>query len=216
MTLTYLITAGPTQEPIDPVRYLSNRSSGKMGYALAEAAVSSGAQVILVTGPTALPVPEGVECHPVQTAAEMHAQVMQAVGRADIMIGAAAVADYTPEVVADEKLKKSDDSLVLKLKPTADIMADVALLESSPFTVGFAAETHNVMAFAEAKRQRKRLDMIVANDVSRTDIGFDRDDNAVTVFFDGGCQEIAKASKQQIALSLIQLIETHYATKSSS
>ena len=158
-----VITAGPTREAIDPVRYISNRSSGKMGFALAEAARAAGAEVVLVAGPVALSTPHDVQRIDVQTAAQMHAAVMAAIGDADVFIGTAAVADYRPSETAVRKIKKSAERITMELERTADILADVAALPKRPFTVGFAAETHDVEAYAKEKLERKGLDMIAAN-----------------------------------------------------
>lgn len=178
---TVLITAGPTREPLDPVRYLSNRSSGKMGYALARAALRRGAHVVLVTGPTHQPEPRGVECVPVETAAEMAAAVRDRVSEAGVVIAAAAVADYTPAEVGSQKEAKVRGDLELRLVETTDIVADCVPREGGRFVAGFAAETHDVEARARAKMARKGLDMIVANDVSAPDAGFDVDTNRVTI-----------------------------------
>lgn len=178
---TVLITAGPTREPLDPVRYLSNRSSGKMGYALARAALRRGAHVVLVTGPTHQQDPRGVECVPVETAAEMAAAVRDRVSEAGVVIAAAAVADYTPAEVGSQKEAKVRGDLELRLVETTDIVADCVPREGGRFVAGFAAETHDVEARARAKMVRKGLDMIVANDVSAPDAGFDVDTNRVTI-----------------------------------
>ena len=178
---TVLITAGPTREPLDPVRYLSNRSSGKMGYALARASLRRGAHVVLVTGPTHQPDPRGVECVPVETAAEMAAAVRDRVSEAGVVIAAAAVADYTPAEVGSQKEAKVRGDLELRLVETTDIVADCVPREGGRFVAGFAAETHDVEARARAKMARKGLDMIVANDVSAPDAGFDVDTNRVTI-----------------------------------
>lgn len=204
---TVLITAGPTREPIDPVRYITNRSSGKMGFALAEAAAAAGARVKLVTGPVSLPTPAGVERFDVETAEEMYATVHEELPGADIFIGAAAISDYRPEQAAEHKIKKRHDRLDLKLTKAPDTLRSVAALESPvrPFTVGFAAETENLEAHAIRKLEDKRLDMIVANLVGE-DRAFDRDDNEVVVFWPEGRREIALASKRQLARQLVDLI----------
>lgn len=204
-----LVTAGPTREPLDPVRYLSNRSSGKMGYAIADAARRRGAQVTLVTGPTSLIVPAGVEVQRVTTAAEMHAAVMQAATQHQIVIKAAAVADFAPVHVADRKIKKRDDSdtLTIELRKNPDILTDVAKLSPRPFIVAFAAETDMVEQNAREKLQRKGADLIVANDVADVTIGFDSDQNEVLVIArDGSVTRIERASKNAIANRLLDLI----------
>jgi phosphopantothenoylcysteine decarboxylase/phosphopantothenate--cysteine ligase len=204
---TVLITAGPTREPIDPVRYITNRSSGKMGFALAEAAAAAGARVKLVTGPVSLPTPAGVERFDVETAEEMYATVHEELPGADIFIGAAAISDYRPEQAAEHKIKKRRDRLDLTLTKAPDTLRSVAALESPvrPFTVGFAAETENLEAHAIRKLEDKRLDMIVANLVGEGR-AFDRDENEVVVFWPEGRQEIALASKCQLARQLVDLI----------
>lgn len=211
--LRVLITAGPTREAVDPVRFISNRSSGKMGYAVAAAAAEAGASVTLVSGPVALPAPERVECVPVETAAEMHAAVMQRVIDCDIFIGAAAVADYRPQTVADHKLKKKAAALRLDLERTTDILAAVAALRPAPFTVGFAAETERLAEHARAKRMAKSLDMIAANWVNVPGQGFEADANALTLFWEGGECELPHASKQQLARALIEQIAARYRAK---
>ena len=187
------ITAGPTREPLDPVRYLSNHSSGKMGYALAEAAAALGARVTLISGPVALPCPAGVECLPVETAGEMHAAAQRLAPESDLFIGCAAVADYRAEAAAEHKIKKveGEDVLTLRLVKNPDIIAAVAALPeaSRPLVVGFAAETRDVERYARDKLARKGLDMVVANDVSREGLGFGADDNAAVLLWrEGGRQ----------------------------
>ncbi|MFP5506980.1 MAG: bifunctional phosphopantothenoylcysteine decarboxylase/phosphopantothenate--cysteine ligase CoaBC, partial [Gammaproteobacteria bacterium] len=177
--LRVLVTAGPTREAIDPVRYISNRSSGKMGYAVAQAAAEAGARVVLVSGPTALPAPARVDCVRVETAAEMHAAVMARVADCDIFVAAAAVADYRPRAAAAHKLKKKSATLPLELERTRDILADVAARPPAPFTVGFAAETERLAEHARAKRMAKSLDMIAANLVNVPGQGFEADANAL-------------------------------------
>ncbi|MFW6346411.1 MAG: bifunctional phosphopantothenoylcysteine decarboxylase/phosphopantothenate--cysteine ligase CoaBC [Halomonas sp.] len=185
--LTVTITAGPTREPLDPVRYLSNHSSGKMGYALAEAAAALGARVTLISGPVALPCPAGVECLPVETAREMHAAAQRLAPESDLFIGCAAVADYRAEATAEHKIKKVEgqDALTLRLVKNPDIIAAVAALPeaSRPLVVGFAAETRDVERYARDKLVRKGLDMVVANDVSREGLGFGADDNAAVLLW---------------------------------
>jgi phosphopantothenoylcysteine decarboxylase/phosphopantothenate--cysteine ligase len=204
-----LVTAGPTREPIDPVRYISNRSSGKMGYALAEAARRRGANVTLVSGPTALPAPAGVTMTRVRTAAEMHDAVLAAAPHHQIVIKAAAVADFAPAVVADRKIKKSADSdeLVLTLRKNPDILAAVNAVTPRPFIVAFAAETDSVEANAREKLQRKGADLIVANDVSDTTIGFDADQNeALVIARDGAVTRIGKGAKLTVANRILDLV----------
>lgn len=204
---TVVITAGPTREAIDPVRYVSNHSSGKMGYALAAAARDAGASVELISGPVALPAPSGVRLTMVSSAVEMLAEAERAVEQqCDIFIASAAVADYRPEAVPEQKIKKSHDKMVIELIKNPDIVASIAGRIDKPFTVGFAAETQNVVAYAEGKLQKKNLDMIVANDVSDQRIGFNSENNAVTVLWDGGSQLFSLQSKSQLARSIVELI----------
>ena len=206
---TVLVTAGPTREPIDPVRYISNRSSGKMGYAMAAAAHELGARVILVSGPVALPVPRGVDVVPVETAEEMHAATHAAIADADIFIAAAAVSDYRPAEISAQKIKKKRDTMVLELERSPDILASVALLETAPFTVGFAAETENVREYAFGKLVDKKLDMIVANRVG-ADCGFDYDDNAAELLWSGGEKVFAKMPKSELAAGLMDVIAARF------
>ena len=204
-----LVTAGPTREPIDPVRYISNRSSGRMGYAIAEAARRRGASVTLVSGPVSMPVPAGVSLTRVLTAGEMHDAVMEAAPRHQVVIKAAAVADFAPASVAPQKIKKSSDSseLTLTLRKNPDILADVARLDPRPFIVAFAAETNAVEENAREKLQRKGADLIVANDVADASIGFDSEQNEVLVIArDGSTTRIAKAAKSVVANRLLDLI----------
>jgi len=206
---TVLVTAGPTREPIDPVRYLSNRSSGKMGYAIAEAARRRGANVTLVSGPTTVTVPAGVELTRVGTAEEMHAAVMAAAPHHQIVIKAAAVSDFSAAAVAGQKIKKSEgsDELTLTLRKNPDILADVARLNPRPFIVAFAAETTSVAQHAREKLERKGADLIVANDVADTTIGFDSDQNEVLILGrDGFEARFAKAPKSVIANRLLDLV----------
>jgi len=204
--LQVVITAGPTREPIDPVRYITNHSSGKMGYALAEAAVEAGARVTLISGPVNLAKPERVERINVGSAQEMYEATMAEISHCDIFIASAAVADYTPVAVADQKIKKHADAMSIELKPTVDIVASVAAQDNKPFTVGFAAETQNVIGYARGKLEKKKLDMIIANDVSVEGIGFNSDDNAVIVISPNKQTELPRASKQQLARTIIELI----------
>ena len=200
-----LITAGPTRERLDPVRYISNRSSGKMGFALADAARAAGAEVTLVAGPVNLPTPIGVKRIDVESAAQMHAAVEAAVGVADVFIGTAAVADYRPAVAAERKIKKSGERVEIVLERTPDILASVAARRQRPFVVGFAAETHDVETYARGKLESKNLDLIAANEVGDDKV-FDQDDNALIVLWREGRALIGPASKQTVAKELIELI----------
>lgn len=206
---TVMITAGPTHEPIDPVRFMSNRSSGKMGYALAAAVREAGADVILVSGPVIIPRPSYVDVVDVESAEEMYGAVHERVGEADIFIGVAAVSDYRSENIEAEKIKKSGDGLSLDLIQSRDILASVAALEERPFTVGFAAETEKLREHALAKMKRKRLDMIVANLVGR-DKAFQSDRNAVEVFWPGDMQSLPEADKHSLARGIVELIVQRY------
>lgn len=201
-----LITAGPTREAIDPVRYISNHSSGKQGYAIAAAALRAGAAVTLVSGPVQIEPPSGARVLRVTSAVEMDTAVQAQAGACDVFIGVAAVADYRPDAPAQQKLKKlpeRDSRLTLTLIENPDIIARVAARPDRPFVVGFAAETHDTLQHARDKRARKGLDMIVVNDVSRSDIGFNADTNDVTLIWSGGETHIAKAEKSVIADQLI-------------
>ncbi len=207
--LKVMVTAGPTREPLDPVRYVSNRSSGKMGFALARAAAEAGAEVTLVSGPVSLVTPRDVRRVDVETAAEMHAAVMRELKRTQIFIAAAAVSDYAPLRVARDKIKKHSDSLQLKLARTPDILAEVAAHKPKPFTVGFAAETEKLEAHARAKLNAKHVDMIAANWVGRGR-GFESDDNALSVYWKGGTAELGTAQKLVLARQLVKLIAERY------
>ncbi len=208
--LQVLVSAGPTREPIDPVRFLSNRSSGRMGYALARAAVEAGAAVTLVSGPVALAAPQRLRLVQVETAAEMYEAVMAAAPEADLYIGAAAVADYRPRRRLLDKLKKTATPLTLELEPTADILAAVAALEDGPFTVGFAAETTNVEDYARAKLRDKSLDLVVANRVGGAAGGFEAENNAAVALWAGGRKAFPLQSKDKLARELIRLIAERY------
>ena len=201
-----LISAGPTREPLDPVRYITNRSSGKMGYALARAALKAGARVTLVSGPVALTPPANADVVKVETAAQMYEAVITRAEAHDIYIGAAAVADYTPVTVQPEKIKKQDEQTLITLQKTRDILAEVAQLPNRPFTVGFAAETHDLENYARGKLTAKKLDMIAANWVGRDQGGFDSEQNALQVFWATGQQTLAMTDKAQLAEQLISLI----------
>ncbi|WP_434341209.1 bifunctional phosphopantothenoylcysteine decarboxylase/phosphopantothenate--cysteine ligase CoaBC [Motilimonas cestriensis] len=205
-----LITAGPTREPIDPVRYLSNHSSGKMGYALAQAAQQAGATVTLVSGPVNLTPPAGVAVVNVMSALEMHHAATSRSAEHDIFIGCAAVADYRPESVADNKIKKSNDELVVKMVKNPDILADIANSEPRPFCVGFAAETQDVEHYAKDKLTRKKLDLIAANDVAKAGQGFNTEQNSLTVFSKTDAIHIPLASKLDVANALLSLVLIHY------
>lgn len=207
---TVLITAGPTQESIDPVRYISNRSSGKMGYALAQAAIEAGANVLLVSGPVTLDVPKYVNCIHVKTAQEMNQQVLEHTADADIFIAAAAVSDYRPETVGEEKIKKTQDEIDFKLVRNPDILVNVANSDKVPFTVGFAAETSELEKNALEKLNNKSLDMIAANDVSDQRAGFDSDENALLVLWQGGRIELPLADKYKIARELVAIVAERY------
>lgn len=204
--LRFLISAGPTREAIDPVRFISNRSSGKMGYALAKAAAERGAKVTLVSGPVALNTPYGVERVDVTSADEMLRAVKANLPEADVLIMAAAVADYAMEAINAQKLKKAE-SMTLELKRTDDILLEVAPLKAKRIHVGFAAETQELERYALDKLARKSLDMVVANDVSRPGVGFDGDTNAVTIFNAGGSRkELPLGSKAEIAAGILDEI----------
>ncbi|MGI2171764.1 bifunctional phosphopantothenoylcysteine decarboxylase/phosphopantothenate--cysteine ligase CoaBC [Shewanella sp. MF05960] len=202
-----LLTAGPTREAIDPVRYISNHSSGKMGFALAQAAAEMGAEVTLVSGPVNLATPVGVKRIDVGSAQQMLDAVMQQVEQHDIFIGCAAVADYRIADVADQKIKKSAEEMQLALVRNPDILATVAQHTTRPFTVGFAAETNDVEQYARGKLQRKKLDMIAANDVSIQGLGFNADSNALQVFWQDGSQQLPATDKLTLARQLLTLIE---------
>jgi len=201
-----IITAGPTREAIDPVRYISNHSSGKMGYALATAAQEAGAHVVLISGPVQLATPDRVERIDVESAQQMLEAVEAQLPQADIFIGAAAVADYRPADLATQKIKKNNDEMNIRLIKNPDIIANVAAKQDKPFTVGFAAETQNVLAYARGKLEKKNLDMIIANDVSNKDIGFNSDDNAIIIIDKDQEKEFPQASKYQLAQQIISHI----------
>ncbi|WP_415899028.1 bifunctional phosphopantothenoylcysteine decarboxylase/phosphopantothenate--cysteine ligase CoaBC [Neptuniibacter sp. QD48_11] len=208
---TVFITAGPTREPLDPVRYISNHSSGKMGYALAEAAMEAGAKVKLISGPVNLPAPARIGRTSVESAEEMLNASLEDIALCDIFIAAAAVADYRPTAIAEHKIKKgSEEIMELHLVKNPDIVATVANSSPKPFTVGFAAETRDVISYAKSKLERKNLDLIIANDVSRSDIGFNSDENAVTVISATTTETLPQASKRQLATKLIEKIAAQY------
>ena len=207
---TVVVTAGPTREALDPVRFVGNRSSGKMGYALASAARTRGASVVLVSGPSELPPPPGVELIRVTTAAEMRDAVVPRAANADVVIMAAAVADYAPAASSDQKIHKDADTLTLTLVRTPDILAELGKQRGTrerPLLVGFAAETIDVVASARRKQREKGVDLVVANDVSRTDAGFEVDTNEVTLVSADGEETLPLQSKSAIALQVVQRIE---------
>ena len=206
---TVVVTAGPTREPIDPVRYLTNRSSGKMGYAMAQAAAAAGANVVLISGPVSQPSPPGVETHFVETAEQMYEATHSLISHADIFIAAAAVADYRPAELKSRKIKKHDATSTIELVRCPDIVASVAALQRPPFTVGFAAETENVEAHARTKLDNKKLNMIIANEVGNGR-AFDSDDNAVSALWQGGKKDYPRTAKAALARDLIELITERF------
>lgn len=208
-----LITAGPTHEPIDPVRFIANRSSGKMGYALSEQALAAGAEVTLITGPTSMAPPRGVKLIQVKTSADMQHAVQMEIANQTIFISTAAVSDYRVSQPSSQKIKRQENqSLSLNLESTVDILESVRKINSKTFIVGFAAETENIIENAEKKRIKKGVDLMVVNDVSQTDIGFESDDNAVTVLSKRGAIDIGKASKRIIAGQLLRMIYEAYSS----
>ncbi|RMF97917.1 MAG: bifunctional phosphopantothenoylcysteine decarboxylase/phosphopantothenate--cysteine ligase CoaBC [Gammaproteobacteria bacterium] len=207
--LTVLVSAGPTREPIDPVRFVSNRSSGRMGFAVAEAAAAAGARVTLLAGPVSLPTPPGVERVDVETAGDMYREAMARAPEADIYIGAAAISDYRPADVRPQKIKKRSDRLALDMVRSADVLAAIAALDDGPFTVGFAAETEKLEEHARAKLMGKHLDMIVANLVGEN-LGFDCADNEAVVLWQGGRQALARCAKPELARQIIELVAERY------
>ncbi|NOZ51924.1 MAG: bifunctional phosphopantothenoylcysteine decarboxylase/phosphopantothenate--cysteine ligase CoaBC [Gammaproteobacteria bacterium] len=208
--LTAVVTAGPTREAIDPVRYLSNRSSGKMGYALAQALVEAGAACTLISGPTYLAPPYKVSRIDVESAQQMHRAAMKFAGNCDLFVAAAAVADYRPTTLSEQKIKKSKAQIVLKLSRNPDVLADVAAAFPAVFTVGFAAETQYLQQNALAKLKNKSLGMIVANNVSSEGVGFDSDNNEVSIYWPDGKLQLSKASKTQIARQIVSIIADVY------
>jgi len=211
---TIMITAGPTREELDPVRFISNHSSGKMGYALARAAQRRGARVILISGPVNLAPPCGVELIAVESAADMHTAVMERAAECTVVIKAAAVADYRPAERSEAKIKKKNDELSIQLVKTTDILAELGTSRNGPFLVGFAAETDNLSEFATRKLREKNVDMIVANDVSQADAGFNVDTNRVRLFFrDGRDLECALMSKDALADVILDQIEAELRLK---
>ncbi len=221
--LKIMVTAGPTFEPIDPVRYIGNRSSGRMGFAIAEAAVELGASVTLIAGPVHLDTPDHCSRIDVETAQQMHRSVMSAINDQDIFIATAAVADYRPSAPQTQKIKKSADMLNLSLTPNPDILKAVGELSQPPFTLGFAAETENLKAHAEDKLTRKKLNMIAANLIStdsssstEQDTGFNSEYNALQVFWQQGEMELPRCRKTQLARQLLTLLAKHYHEKTST
>lgn len=213
--LKLVITAGPTRERIDPVRFISNRSSGKMGYAVAEAAREAGAKVVLITGPVQIASPPGIERIDVESAEQMLAAVQRHINGADIFIAAAAVSDYRCNEVASEKIKKTSDTMTLSLSRAPDVLATVGKSDKPPFLVGFAAETENLERNALAKLASKNLDMIAANQVG-DELGFDKDDNALTVYWPGGKQELSLTSKAALARQLVAVIAQRYQNRATT
>ena len=212
--LTLMITAGPTREALDPVRYLSNHSSGKMGYAIAQAAVEAGAKVILVSGPVSIDKPDRVTCINIESAMEMEAAVKEHITEADIFIASAAVADYRPVTVQQEKIKKKEDRLTIELEKNTDILAMVKAEFSETFCVGFAAETQDLEAYAKAKLEKKNIEMIAANLVGsaaeKTEGTFNSDSNELNVYWQGGKIKLELGSKAKLARQLIALIAQRF------
>jgi phosphopantothenoylcysteine decarboxylase/phosphopantothenate--cysteine ligase len=214
--INVLISAGPTREPLDPVRYITNRSSGKMGYALAVAALNAGANVTLVSGPVTLTAPEKIELIKVETAKQMYHAVISRANNSDVYIGAAAVADYSPVTLNQKKIKKQDENSTITLQKTRDILAEVAALHDRPsFVVGFAAETDDLEHYAKHKLQQKNLDMIAANWVGKKKGGFDSDENALQVYWNCGNKTLEMTDKKQLAEQLISLIAERINEKST-
>jgi phosphopantothenoylcysteine decarboxylase/phosphopantothenate--cysteine ligase len=211
--LKVMITGGPTREAIDPVRFISNRSSGKMAYTMARAAADAGAEVILISGPVQLATPDNVQRIDVESANEMFAATHEHIDNIDIFIAAAAVADYRAASAQQNKIKKTKAELSIELTRTPDILASVAKLENGPFTVGFAAETEKLREYARSKLEQKNLDMIIANQVGKNR-GFDSDDNTVDVFWASGEQSFPKMAKKELAVTLMKLIADRYLEQS--
>ena len=209
-----MLTAGPTYEALDPVRFISNRSSGRMGYALAEAAREAGADVELISGPVAISAPDGVQVTRVESTQQMHDAVHAHVSDCDIFIGVAAVADYRASQVSEQKIKKQAANLTIELVRNPDILASVAELDRAPFCVGFAAETKHLLEHARQKLEQKNLNLVIANRVDVTDAGFNSDYNAATVLWRDGEVELEKTSKSQLARQLIDIIAQHYKNRS--
>lgn len=209
--LTVHITAGPTREPLDPVRYISNHSSGKMGYALAQAALDAGANVKIISGPVNIQPPEHAVVTQIESAQDMLNASLADLDQCDIFIGCAAVADYRPTSVAEHKIKKGNEEIMeLHLVKNPDIIATVASQNNKPFTVGFAAETRDVISYAKGKLERKNLDMIVANDVSQEGIGFNSDQNAASILTENSQVDVPQSSKTQLARQIVSQIAQQY------
>lgn len=207
---TITITAGPTREPLDPVRFISNHSSGKMGYALAEAALQLGATVNLISGPVTIKAPTGVNLINIESAEELLTESLTYAPQSDAFIGCAAVADYRAANIATQKMKKQGDELTLTLTKNPDVIAAIAnLTQNRPYTVGFAAETQNVESYAKGKLQNKNLDMICANDVSKSGLGFNSDHNALTLYWHNEQLELPTTSKIEIARKVIEQLAKH-------
>jgi phosphopantothenoylcysteine decarboxylase / phosphopantothenate---cysteine ligase len=205
--MKFVVTAGPTREPIDPIRFLSNRSSGQMGYAIAEAAIEAGHEVILISGPVKLTPPNNAHFVAINTSDEMYDAVRQTMGDCDTLVMCAAVADYKPAKYLTQKLKKKAAALSLELVPTRDILASIAKHEHSFLIVGFAAETEDLAANAQKKLREKNCDLIVANDVSTNEYGMESAENEVTIFFrTGETKKILRAPKKNIARELVKII----------
>jgi phosphopantothenoylcysteine decarboxylase/phosphopantothenate--cysteine ligase len=202
----FVVTAGPTREPLDPIRYLSNRSSGKMGYAIAQAAIEAGHEVVLISGPVNIDAPKGVTSVAVSTSDEMHDAVHRHLAGADVMVMCAAVADYKPAIVSEQKIKKHREPLSLDLVPTRDILASLGKEDRQFLLVGFAAETNELEENAQKKLREKNCDIIVANDVSAADSGMERDENEVTILFrNHEKRKISRAPKKIIARELVKI-----------
>ncbi len=208
--INVVITAGSNREAIDQVRDISNHSSGKMGFALAQAAIEAGASVTLIAGPVSLATPDRVQRIDVESAEQMHRATLDSLAKCDIFIGAAAVADYRPATSVKQKIKKSVDTMSIELVRNPDIISAVASHKQRPFTVGFAAETQDVVSYAKGKLVKKNLDLIIANDVSNAEIGFNSDNNAVTVIWNKGEKALPTASKQQLSRCLLKEISQSY------
>ncbi len=205
--MRFVVTAGPTREAIDPVRFISNRSSGKMGYAIAEAAIAAGHDVKLISGPVSIAPLAGAQFIPITTSDELHDEVHRAVQGCDVLVMCAAVSDYKPARVAPRKMKKRKHPLALELIPTRDILASLPKENRNYLVVGFAAETHDLETNARRKLRKKNCDLIVANDVSKIDSGMESDENAVTIFFrNGESKKISRTSKKIIARELMKII----------
>lgn len=206
-SLHFLITAGPTHEPIDPVRFIGNRSSGKMGYALAEAALEKNHQVTLISGPTHIDPPEGIELIQVQTALEMKEEVFKYHEKADVIIMVAAVADYRPENISNQKIKKNNETLNLTLVKNPDILFELGKVKKDhQILIGFAAETENLIQNAKIKLEKKNCDWIIANDVSRSDIGFNQNENQITMISASESISLPLSSKKDLSYKVIETI----------